>query len=76
MVLPAVAALLPGVELNTTLALVPVLNTSLVSKEIVGGTYHWKYIAPDLCVVVRLCRGSNQQLPSDYSSGKSVLFRS
>jgi len=44
-VLPAVASLLPGVELNTTLALVPVLNTSLVSKEIITGTYHWNYIA-------------------------------
>jgi sodium transport system permease protein len=44
-VLPAVAALLPGVDLNTALALVPVLNTSLVSKEIITGTYHWKYIA-------------------------------
>jgi sodium transport system permease protein len=44
-VLPAVAAVLPGVELNTLLALVPVLNTSLVSKEIMTGTYHWKYIA-------------------------------
>ena len=44
-VLPAVAAVLPGVELNTTLALVPVLNTSLVSKEIMTGTYHWNYIA-------------------------------
>jgi sodium transport system permease protein len=44
-VLPAVAALLPGVEMTTTLALVPVLNTSLISKEIITGTYHWKYIA-------------------------------
>jgi sodium transport system permease protein len=44
-ILPAVAAVLPGVELNTPLALVPVLNTSLVSKEIMTGTYHWKYIA-------------------------------
>jgi sodium transport system permease protein len=44
-VLPAVAALLPGVELNTALALVPVLNTSLISKEIITGTYHWNYIA-------------------------------
>ncbi len=44
-VLPAVAALLPGVELNATLALVPVLNTSLVSKEIITGTYHWNLIA-------------------------------
>jgi sodium transport system permease protein len=43
-ILPAVAALLPGVELNARLALIPVLNTSLVSKEIITGTYHWKYI--------------------------------
>ena len=44
-VLPAVAALLPGVELSLPLALVPVLNTSLVGKEIITGTYHWGYIA-------------------------------
>jgi sodium transport system permease protein len=44
-VLPAVAAVLPGVELSAGLSLVPVLNTSLVSKEIMTGTYHWKYIA-------------------------------
>jgi sodium transport system permease protein len=44
-VLPAVAALLPGMELNPVLALLPVLNTSLVSKEIISGTYHWNLIA-------------------------------
>ena len=44
-VLPAVAALLPGVELTPALALVPVLNTSLVSKEIISGVYHWDLIA-------------------------------
>jgi sodium transport system permease protein len=44
-VLPAVAALLPGVELTPALALVPVLNTSLVSKEIITGTFHWDLIA-------------------------------
>ena len=44
-VLPAVAALLPGVDLNPALAVVPVLNTSLVSKEIITGTYHWDLIA-------------------------------
>ena len=44
-VLPAVAAVLPGVELNAALAFVPVLNTSLLCKEIITGTYHWKYIA-------------------------------
>jgi sodium transport system permease protein len=44
-ILPAIAAVLPGVELNAHLALIPVLNTSLVSKEILTGTYHWHYIA-------------------------------
>jgi sodium transport system permease protein len=44
-VLPAVAALLPGVDLNPALALVPVLNTSLIGKEIITGTYHWDLIA-------------------------------
>ena len=43
-VLPAVISVLPGVELNAALSLVPVLNISLVSKEIVAGTYHWNYI--------------------------------
>jgi sodium transport system permease protein len=44
-IIPAVASLLPGVELNLKLALVPILNTSLVSKEIITGTFHWNYIA-------------------------------
>lgn len=44
-ILPAIAALLPGVELNTKLALVPILNVSLVSKEILTGNYPWGLIA-------------------------------
>jgi sodium transport system permease protein len=43
-VLPAVVSVLPGVELNAGLSLIPVLNISLVSKEFVAGTYHWNYI--------------------------------
>ena len=44
-VIPAVASLLPGVELTPKLALIPILNTSLVCKEIMSGTYHWNSIA-------------------------------
>jgi len=43
-VIPAVASLLPGVELTPKLALVPILSTSLVCKEIIAGTYHWDSI--------------------------------
>jgi sodium transport system permease protein len=44
-VVPAVAAMLPGVELTAKLALVPILNVSLLCKELVTGTYHWNFIA-------------------------------
>jgi len=44
-IIPAVASLLPGVELTPKLALVPILSTSLVCKEIIAGTYHWSSIA-------------------------------
>jgi sodium transport system permease protein len=44
-VIPAVASLMPGVELTPKLALIPILNTSLICKEIITGTYHWNSIA-------------------------------
>ena len=44
-VIPAVASVLPGVELTPKLALIPILGTSLICKEIVTGTYHWDSIA-------------------------------
>lgn len=44
-IIPAIAAMLPGVDLTPKLALVPVLNVSLLCKELVIGTYHWNYIA-------------------------------
>src|SRR5271156_782581 len=44
-IMPAVASFLPGVELNMKTALIPILSTSLVSKEIVAGAHPWGYIA-------------------------------
>jgi sodium transport system permease protein len=44
-IIPAVASILPGVELDYRLALIPVLNVSLVCKEVLSGTFHWNYIA-------------------------------
>jgi sodium transport system permease protein len=42
---PSIAAVIPGIELNTKLALIPILNVSLLCKELITGTYHWNYIA-------------------------------
>jgi sodium transport system permease protein len=43
-IIPAVCAMLP-IDLDAKLALVPILNASLLCKELVTGTYHWNYIA-------------------------------
>jgi len=74
-VLPAIAAMLPGVELNLKLALVPVLNVSLLCKELVIGTYHWNYIAiifASTCVYA----GAALFLAVKMFQRESVLFRS
>lgn len=44
-IMPAVIGMLPGVELNAKLALVPILNLSLVCKEMLSGVWHWNYIS-------------------------------
>jgi sodium transport system permease protein len=44
-VVPAIIGMLPGIELNSGLALVPILNISLVSREMLSGVWHWPYIA-------------------------------
>jgi sodium transport system permease protein len=44
-IIPCVIGILPGIELNFRLALVPILNISLVCKEMLSGVWHWGYIA-------------------------------
>ena len=43
-IIPALCAMLP-IDLDAKLALVPILNASLLCKELVTDTYHWNYIA-------------------------------
>jgi len=43
-IVPAVGALLPGVELTPRMSVVPILNVSLLCKELIAGTYHWNSI--------------------------------
>jgi sodium transport system permease protein len=44
-ILPAVASLIPGLDMNLKLALIPILNVSLASKQLLGGNYEWNWIA-------------------------------
>ncbi len=74
-IVPAVAAMLPGVELTSKLALIPILNVSLLCKELVTGTYHWNYIATiflSTCVYA----GAALFLAVKMFQREDVLFRS
>ncbi|MBI2518678.1 MAG: ABC transporter permease [Opitutae bacterium] len=44
-IMPAVLGMLPGIELSSRTALVPILSLSLVCKEMLSGVWHWNYIA-------------------------------
>lgn len=44
-IMPAVVGMLPGIELSAKTALIPILNLSLVSKEMLSGVWNWGYIA-------------------------------
>ena len=43
--LPLVAAMMPGVELNTNTALVPIMNVALAIKELIKGTADYMMLA-------------------------------
>jgi sodium transport system permease protein len=44
-IVPAAVAMIPGIEMNTATALVPVLNVSLASREIIAGTMSMGHLA-------------------------------
>ncbi|MDD2763034.1 MAG: ABC transporter permease [Opitutaceae bacterium] len=73
-IIPAMMGLLPGVELNARLALVPILNLALVSKELVSGVFHWGYLAlifGSTCLYAALALG----LCVRMFNREDVLFR-
>jgi len=73
-ILPAVAGLLPGVELSPKLALVPILNLSLVSKEIFTGAFPWGYIGM-VFLATCLYAGVALWAATRMFNRESVLFR-
>lgn len=43
-IMPGVVGMLPGMELSAKTALIPILNLSLVCKEMLSGVWNWGYI--------------------------------
>ncbi|MFT5647670.1 MAG: sodium transport system permease protein [Aureispira sp.] len=44
-IVPAMVAMMPGIELNWQLAFIPILNVALATKEIIAGTIHLGHFA-------------------------------
>jgi sodium transport system permease protein len=42
--MPAMLGMLPGIELSTKTALIPILNISLACKEMLSGVWNWSYL--------------------------------
>jgi sodium transport system permease protein len=72
--LPAMAALLPGFDINAKLAWAPILNVCLISREILSGTFHWGLIG---IVFLSSCIYAAAALAAAIKVFKSetVLFR-
>jgi sodium transport system permease protein len=73
-IMPAVAALLPGVELNTRTALIPILSTTLVGKELMAGNHPWGFI---MLIFLSSCVYASVAIAAAVTmfNRESVLFR-
>ncbi|MGB5107071.1 MAG: ABC transporter permease [Candidatus Zixiibacteriota bacterium] len=44
LIFPAFVSFLPGINLNVTMALIPVINTSLIVRDAIGGQTNWTLV--------------------------------
>lgn len=73
-ILPAVLAMLPGVELDATTSLIPIANISLAIKELLKGTMDYALLGPIVGSTTVLA-GLLLWLSTWWFSRESVLFR-
>jgi len=74
-ILPAVVAMLPGVELNYALAMIPIINISLVMRELLTGNFPLNYLAVTFASTAALAAIA-LHTAYDMFQREEVLFRS
>jgi sodium transport system permease protein len=74
-IIPLGIGTLPGLNLSMGLALVPVLNISLVCKEMLSGIWHWGFIAT-IFATTALYAGGALLLAVKMFRSEAVIFRS
>lgn len=73
-ILPVAIGLIPGIELNSTTALIPILNVSLATKEIISGTIEFGLLIEVYLSLIVLAALS-LFLSSRFFSRESIIFR-
>jgi sodium transport system permease protein len=73
-IFPAFIGLLPGFELNVTTALIPILNISLATKSILGGTVEWGLIGLTFASLIVLA-GVALVVCAQLFRRESIIFR-
>jgi sodium transport system permease protein len=74
LIIPAVVSILPGTEMGPKISLIPILNTSLVMKDVLMGTINLKYITVVFGVNVVLAFLALLRAVRLFNN-ESVLFR-
>jgi sodium transport system permease protein len=73
-IIPLGIGTVPGIDLSLRLSLVPVLNISLVCKEMLSGVWHWAYIAA-IFATTALYAAAALALAVRMFKSEGVIFR-
>ena len=73
-IFPLIVSLLPGVEMSYRMALIPVVNASLILKDAISGTIQWNYVLVALASNVILAIAA-LVFSKKWFEKESILFR-
>jgi len=74
LILPAIAPMLPGVEMSWRLALIPLVNVSILMRDFLKGDTDWGYYALTLAVCIAFAGACIAFCVAQFRR-ESVLFR-
>ena len=74
-ILPALIGTLPGIELDATMALIPILNVSLATKDLLAGTINPFHLA-EVYLSLLLLAGLSLWGCAKWFNREATLFRS
>ena len=74
-ILPAAIGMMPGIEMSYVTAVIPVLNVSLATREIIAGTIQMSHLVSVYASLVVLAMAA-LYLASQWFRRESIIFRS